>query len=135
MVEGYNIAFKLNNKTLAGRTQDDLTITPTTKESITKDDKGAKRSIVIGHEVTFATQGMVEVTAESGLTKLTRDDLIGMALKKGEDAVIPFVYTCEGGNSYSGNCICTGYTESSNAEDTASWTMNFKVDGEMSEAS
>lgn len=24
MVEGYNIAFKLNNKTLAGRTQDDL---------------------------------------------------------------------------------------------------------------
>ena len=32
---GYNIAFKIGNKTLAGRTQDDLTITPTIKESIT----------------------------------------------------------------------------------------------------
>ena len=35
MVEGYNIAFKLNNKTLAGRTQDALTITPTTKPAKT----------------------------------------------------------------------------------------------------
>lgn len=133
MVEGYNIAFKLNNKTLAGRTQDDLTITPTTKESITKDDQGNKQSMVIGQEVTFAAQGMVEVSttgaAPGTTTKLTRDDLIEMALKTGSAAVIPFVYSCAGGKSYSGNCVCTGYTESSNSEDTASWTMNFKVTG------
>lgn len=129
MVEGYNIAFKLNNKTLAGRTQDDLTITPTTKESITKDDQGNKQSMVIGQEITFAAQGMVEVAATGETTKLTRDNLIEMALKTGSAAVFPFVYSCVGGKSYSGNCVCTGYSESSNSEDTASWTMNFKVTG------
>lgn len=129
MVEGYNIAFKLNNKTLAGRTQDDLTITPTTKESITKDDQGNKQSMVIGQEITFAAQGMVEVSTTGATSKLTRDELIEMALKTGSAAVFPFVYSCVGGKSYSGNCVCTGYTESSNSEDTASWTMNFKVTG------
>lgn len=131
MVEGYNIAFKLNNKTLAGRTQDDLTINSTTKESITKDDQGNKQSIVIGHEVTFAAQGMVEVSTTGATSKLSRDELIEMALKTGSAAVFPFVYSCVGGKSYSGNCVCTGYTESSNSEDTASWTMNFKVSGVM----
>ena len=139
MVEGYNIAFKLNNKTLAGRTQDDLTITPTTKESITKDDQGNKQSMVIGQEITFAAQGMVEVSttgaSPGATTKLTRDDLIEMALKTGSAAVFPFVYSCAGGKSYSGNCVCTGYTESSNSEDTASWTMNFKVSGSMTQES
>ena len=135
MVEGYNIAFMLNDKTLAGRTQDDLTITPTTKESITKDDQGNKQSMVIGQEVTFAAQGMVEVSTTGSITKLTRADLTEMALKTGSAAVYPFVYACAGGKSYSGNCVCTGYTESSNSEDTASWTMNFKVTGSMAQES
>lgn len=135
MVEGYNIAFKLNNKTLAGRTQDDLTITPTTKESITKDDQGNKQSMVIGQEVTFAAQGLVEVSTTGATSKLTRDDMIELALKTGSSAVIPFVYTCAGGASYEGNCVVTGYTESSNSEDTASWTMNFKVSGAMTKSS
>ena len=34
---GYNVAVKINGKTCVGRTQDDLTITPTVKESITKE--------------------------------------------------------------------------------------------------
>lgn len=135
MVEGYNIAFKVNNKTLAGRTQDDLTITPTTKESITKDDQGNKQSMVIGQEVTFAAQGLVELSSTGDTSKLTRDDMIELALKTGSAAVIPFVYTCEGGATYSGNCVCTGYTESSNSEDTASWTMNYKVSGAMTKSS
>lgn len=135
MVEGYNIAFKPNNKTLAGRTQDDLTITPTIKESMTKDDQGNKQSMVIGQEVTFAAQGLVEVSTTGTTSKLTRDDMIELALKTGSSAIIPFVYTCAGGASYSGNCVCTGYTESSNSEDTASWTMNFKVSGAMTKDS
>ena len=135
MVEVYNIAFKLNDKTLDGRTQDDLTITPTTKESITKDDQGNKQSMVIGQEVTFSAQGMVEGSTTGAISKLTRDDLIEMALKTGSAAVYPFVYSCAGGKSYSGNCVCTGYTESSNSEDTASWTMNFKVTGSMAQES
>ena len=39
-MEGYNIALKVNGKTLAGRTQDDLNIAAKTKDSLTKDDKG-----------------------------------------------------------------------------------------------
>ena len=62
---GYNIAFKINNKTLAGRTQDELSITPTIKESITKDDGGNKRQEVVGHEVTFAAQGRPTVSQET----------------------------------------------------------------------
>ena len=56
-LEGYNIAFKLSvgntEKTIAGRTQDDLTIAARTKESLTKDDQGNARVSVTGHDVTF----------------------------------------------------------------------------------
>lgn len=128
MVEGYNIAFKVGGKTFAGRTQDDLTITPTTKESITKDDQGQKQLTVIGYEVTFSCQGMVEVTGSS-TSKMTRDDIIDMALATGSS--YNFVYDCDGGKSYSGICVCTGYSESSNSEDTATWTVSFKVSGAM----
>lgn len=130
MVEGYNIAFKVNGKTFAGRTQDDLTITPTTKESITKDDQGQRQIMVTGNEVTFSCQGMVEVSGSS-TSRMLRDDIIDMALATGSGAVYPFVYDCEGGQSYSGNAVCTGYSESSNSEDTATWTISFKVSGSM----
>lgn len=136
MVEGYNIAFKIGDKTFAGRTQDDLNITPSTKESITKDDQGNKQVINTGHEITFSCQGMVEVDSSSGTTtKIFRDDLIDMALAKGSTAVYAFSYTCEGGATYSGKAVCTGYTESSSAEDTATWTISFKVSGDMAKAS
>ncbi len=128
MVEGYNIAFKVGGKTFAGRTQDDLTITPTTKESITKDDQGQKQIKVTGYEVTFSCQGMVEVTGSS-TSKMLRDDIIDMALTTGSS--YQFVYDCDGGKSYSGICVCTGYSESSNSEDTATWTVSFKVSGAM----
>ena len=52
-VAGYNIAFKIGGSTLAGRTQDDLTIAARTKESITKDDQGATQSSINGHDITF----------------------------------------------------------------------------------
>ena len=96
---GYNIAFKVNNKTFAGRTQDDLTITPTIKESITKDDAGQKNSAVTGKEVTFSCQGLVILT-DSATTKLVRDD-----------------------------CIITGYSESSNSEDEATYSVDLKSTG------
>lgn len=128
MVEGYNIALKVGNKTLAGRTQDDLSITPTTKESITKDDAGNKESRVVGHEVTFSCQGLVDVTAGS-TTKMNRDDIIALALATGNSAEVTVLYTCDGGTSYTGSAVCTGYSESSNSEDEATYTVNFKVSG------
>ena len=65
-LEGYNIAFKIGNKTLAGRTQDDLTIAARTKESLTKDDQGATQVAVIGHDITFRATGLVELGTETG---------------------------------------------------------------------
>ena len=50
MVNGYNVALKINDKTIVGRTQDDLTIAATIKESQTKDDAGSKQFAVIGQE-------------------------------------------------------------------------------------
>ena len=36
MVNGYNISLKIGGKTIVGRTQDDLTIAATVKESLDK---------------------------------------------------------------------------------------------------
>lgn len=127
---GYNIAFKLNSKTLAGRTQDELNITPTIKESITKDDAGNKNQSVTGQEITFSAQGLVNLSNPSGITnRLTRDDIVELALAIGNSAIIPFSYAASSGKILSGNCVITGYTESSNSEDEASYTVSFKTTG------
>ena len=129
---GYNIAFKLDGKTLAGRTQDELNITPTSKESITKDDGGNKRTSIVGHEVTFSCQGLVNVSNPTGVTnRLTRDEVIEAVLKKGDAAKIPFTYAASSGKVLSGVCVFTGFTESSNSEDEANYTANFKADGDV----
>ena len=126
---GYNIAFKVNNKTFAGRTQDDLTITPTIKESITKDDAGQKNSAVTGKEVTFSCQGLVVLTDTATTTKLVRDDIVELALATGDSAIIPFKYQASSGKILSGNCIITGYSESSNSEDEATYSVDLKSTG------
>ena len=81
MVNGYNIALKIGGKTIVGRTQDDLTIAATVKESIDKDDAGTKRFSVTGHEVTFKVSAMMSVDAVgSGVQKVNRNFLIEQAL-------------------------------------------------------
>lgn len=128
---GYNIAFRLDGKTLAGRTQDELNITPTSKESITKDDGGNKRTAIVGHEITFSCQGLVNLSNPTGVTgRMTRDEVIEAVLKKGDAAKINFTYAASSGKVLSGVCVFTGFTESSNSEDEANYTANFKVDGE-----
>lgn len=129
---GYNIAFKINDKTLAGRTQDELNVTPTSKDSITKDDAGNKRSSIVGHEITFSCQGLVNLTNPSGVTdRLTRDEVLELVLKKGDAARMPFSYAAGTSKVLSGYCVFTGFTESSNSEDEANYTANFKVDGDV----
>ena len=130
MVNGYNIALKIGGKTIVGRTQDDLTIAATVKESIDKDDAGTKRFSVTGHEVTFKVSAMMSVDAvESGVQKVNRNFLIEQALKKSSAAVVVVTYACANGDSYTGNAIMTNYSESSNAEDEATLSADFKVTG------
>ena len=126
-VAGYNIAFKIGGSTLAGRTQDDLTIAARTKESITKDDQGATQSSINGHDITFRATGLIDVTG--GTNILDRDDIIEDVLKTGSSAILAFTYTTTGGKVLSGNCVITNYSESSNAEDDATYTVDFKTTG------
>ena len=126
-VAGYNIAFKIGGSTLAGRTQDDLTIAARTKESLTKDDQGAPQSSINGHDITFRATGFVDVTGGSNI--LDRDDILEDVLKTGSSAVLAFTYTTTGGKVLSGNCVITNYSESSNAEDDATYTVDFKTTG------
>ena len=133
MVNGYNIALKIGGKTIVGRTQDDLTIAATVKESIDKDDAGTKRFSVTGHEVTFKVSALMSVDAVgSGVQKVNRNFLIEQAMKKGASAVVAVTYACANGDSYTGNAIMTNYSESSNAEDEATLSADFKITGAFS---
>lgn len=133
-MEGYNIALQVNGKTLAGRTQDDLSISAVTKESLTKDDKGNAQQKVTGHNVTFKASGLMDNTTGEA-TKLTRDEVIAMSLLTGDDAVIPVRYGAEGGKIYGGNAIITGYTESTNAQGEATYGLDLTISGEFAEIS
>ena len=126
-VAGYNIAFKIGGSTFAGRTQDDLTIAARTKESITKDDQGSTQSSINGHDITFRATGLVDVTG--GTNILDSDDIIEDVLKTGSSAILAFTYTTTGGKVLSGNCVITNYSESSNAEDDATYTIDLRTTG------
>lgn len=130
-IDGFNIRLRLNNKTLIGVTQDDLSVTPTTKDSITKDNNGVKQSEVTGQEITFTVAGIIAVDSE-GSTSMDSDALLEQSLKKGAAANIPFEYV-RGNKAYSGNCVMTSYTESAPAdpETDATFSAGFKVSGAM----
>ena len=112
--------------------QDELSITPTVKESITKDDEGQKNLAVTGNEATFSCQGLVNLSNPTGVTtRLTRDDIVELALATGSGAISTFTYKASSGKQLSGSCIITGYTESSNSEDEATYTVNFRTTGDL----
>lgn len=128
-MEGYNIGTTVNGKTLLGVTQDTLTISALTKESIVKADKGDKRSAVTGHDVTLRMAGIIEVKADGTTAALSSDEILELSLKKGDEAIIPIVYTKEGGSAYEGNGVITGYSEDSSAEGDATYSLDIKISG------
>lgn len=129
---GYNILFKIGTKTICGTTQDDINIAARTKESIYKSLQGSSETVVTGHDITFSAQGLCMLDDASTSTVMDMDDMMEQALKTGSNAPIAFVYHRGGGDNYSGNCVITSYKESSNSEDTAEWSCEFKVTGTMS---
>lgn len=133
-MEGYNFRFKVGGKNFIGVTQDDMTITPTTKESITKDDAGARKRAVTGQDITFRVSGIMDLNGTGG-TDNDMDDIIELALSKGDNAEVTFVYTRGTGQAYTGTAVITGYTETTPAEGDATYTIDFAVSGEMSAVS
>jgi len=134
-VQGYNISFQIKvgtaYKTIAGRTQDDLTIAARTRESLTKDDSGTASVSVIGQDVTFRATALVDVTSS---TAITRDSMLANALKTATAAVLDFKYLTASGSTLSGKCIITNYSETSNASDEATLTVDFRVTGAVTVA-
>lgn len=133
MVLGYNIKLTIGGKTLAGRTQDSLNISAITKESITKDDNGKKQIAVVGHDVTFSVSALMEIISAGEANKLDRDDVIALSLKTGDEAVVAIEYALEGGDTYQGNAVITGYTEDSSASADSDTTvsLNLQVTGDF----
>lgn len=127
-IQGYNIAFKVDGKTLAGRTQDDLSISALTKESQTKDDGGNTNSVVTGHDVTFRAAGIMDTGSGENLG---RDEIIELALKTGDEAKIPVTYGPSSGATYQGVAVITGYTESTAANGDATYGLDFKIAGKF----
>ena len=133
-MEGYNFRFKVGGHNFTGVTQDDMTITPTTKESITKDDAGNRRRAVSGHDITFRVAGIMDLNGTGG-TDNDIDDIIEMALAKGDSAIVTFVYTRSTGQAYTGSAIITNYSESTPADGDGTYTIDFAVSGEMTASS
>lgn len=127
MILGYNIAIQLDGKTIVGRTQEDLSISAKIKESITKDDKGETQRVVTGHDVTFKISALATINAASETTKLDRDEVIALAMKKGDDAIIAVKYVCSDGDTYGCNAIITGFSESSSADPTSDTTISLDL--------
>lgn len=134
MVQGYNVALKIGDKTILGRTQDDLTIAASIKESQTKDDAGSKQYAVVGQEVSFKCSALIDVSGGDAST-MDRDSLIALALEVGEDAEFDVTYEADEGDAYEGVGIITNYAESSNASDDATLSVDIKITGDFTKVS
>ena len=128
---GFNFFFQLDGKNVGGETQSDLSISATEKSSLTKADKGNAQTEVSGHEVTANISGVSVVNEDGSTEVLDADILMEQSLKVGADSVIPFVYTRGEAKAYKGNCVITSYSESTNAEGEATWSLSIKVSGAM----
>lgn len=137
MVEGYNISLTIGGKTVLGRTQEDLNISAVTKSSITKDDNGVQNESVVRHDVTFRVTALLSLGTSGTVTKLDRDDVIEKALLTGDSAIVAVQYLCTGGDTYGGNAVITGYSESSSADPDSdtTLTLDLKITGAFSKVS
>ena len=135
MTEGYNIRIKVNDKYLIGVTSDEVSVSPNTKESITKEDAGVKQEAVVSNTVTFSVSGLIDMTG-GGATVLDNDDILDLACKTGDAAVVDIDYVRGEGTAYTGTGIITGYTETNPANPEEDPTYNLTIEsGDLEAAS
>lgn len=135
MTEGYNIRIKVNDKYLIGVTSDEVSVSPNTKESITKEDAGVKQEAVVSNTVTFSVSGLIDMTG-GGTTVLDNDDILDLASKTGDAAVVDIDYVRGEGTAYTGTGIITGYTETNPADPEEDPTYNLTIEsGDLEAAS
>lgn len=126
-INGYNIILKFGDKLIAGTTANTFSITPKVKDSLTKEDKGTTRKVVTGYDSELSIEGIMEINSEEQkMTRLDRDDIIDM-VTKGDP--IEFVYgELEAGKTqYNGSLIINSYSESTNADGEATYSVSCSV--------
>ena len=128
---GYNVRLKIGTKDIVGVTSDEMTITANVKESITKDNNGVKQKAVTGHDWSFKVSALMILDDAATPTALDRDAVLGLAVATGSGAVLAATYGASTGDTYAGNVVITGYSESTSAdpETDASFTLDLQSAG------
>ena len=119
---GYNTLVKIGEKTFAGVTQDDLTITGVTKESITKTDKGGRRKKVVRTDSTIKVAGLC--ATDDGVTSMSREDIMDLVLAKQELEITDLSGTTE----YTATALPVGYSESTPADPSTDPTYSLDLE-------
>ena len=131
---GFNFFLTLDSKLIGGETQTDLSVTATEKTSLTKADKGNAQTVISGHEVTFTVNGAMVINDDGSTESIDADTLLDYSLRTGDEAILPFVYNRGNGKKKKGNLVITSYSESTNAEGEATFSLGVKVSGAMIDA-
>lgn len=123
-INGYNILFKQGEKLFAGTTSNTFTLTPKVKESLTKEDEGTTNKVVTGYDTEFTVDGVMELNEEGQEeNRLDREDIIAL-VKAG--VPLDFVYgnPAAGSKVQKGKMIVTSYSETTNAEGEATYSLS-----------
>lgn len=128
---GYNVRLKIGTKDIVGVTSDEMTITANVKESITKDNNGVKQKAVTGHDWSFKVSALMILDDAATPTALDRDAILALVVATGSGAVLAATYGASTGDTYAGNVVITGYSESTSAdpETDASFTLDLQSAG------
>ena len=128
---GYNLVFKIQDKLIAATTSNSFAVNFDKKESITKEDQGAKSSKITGYNFTFSASGFLEVNeAGEETSRIDKDALLDLALQMGE---VPFVYGTgqPGSVQREGNVVISQYQEDTDSENEGTYSVNFDSVGAL----
>jgi len=128
-VRGYNIRLQLDEKYIAGATDDSFKITPEIEESLIKDDNGEKTLEVVDSNIEFTvTAKLHKKEAGEDTTHLDYTDLRQAAYN---GTPFAFIYGEEesGDHIVTGNAIISDFSENTNAKDVGQLTFTMRTYG------
>ena len=119
-INGYDIIFQAvvgeQKKLFAGTKSNNFNLNPKVKESITKEDKGTSNKKITGYDTEFTVDGVMEINeAEEKTKRLDRNDVIDLVMA-GDPT--------PGHTAYKGKMVIPGYSESTDAEGEATYSLN-----------
>lgn len=127
-INGYDIIFQAEvggqKKLFAGTKSNSFNINPKVKESITKEDKGTSNKKITGYDTEFTVEGVMEINETDEKTKrLDRIDLIDL-VTAGDPLDYAYGNPAPGNTIYKGKMVITSYSESTDAEGEATYSLN-----------